>query len=29
MYCIVGNALDPDKPAEGWRSVGVDLRMRE
>lgn len=28
MYCIVGNALDPDKPAEGWRSVGVDLRMR-
>lgn len=25
IYCFVGNASDPDEPAEGWRSVGVDL----
>lgn len=25
IYCGVGNAPDPDEPAEGGRSVGVDL----
>lgn len=25
IYCFVGNAPDPDEPAEGRRSVGVDL----
>lgn len=24
IYCIVGNAPDPNEPVEGW-SVGVDL----